>query len=155
MLNVRSRRPCCAAVNFFFFTCYVIKENDVIKLSVVTLLSFITPDYPERIINLKMTCFWFGVTYILQIRYSDFLNIICVLTLQKTLGITAVYGTLILHRNIQGVALCCVQLCSYMWKDAHFDSFSCINQQSCYSTDVQICVMLCTVVQLYVEGCPF
>jgi len=32
-----------------------------------------------------------------------------------------------------------------MGKDVHFDSSSGINQQSCPRTDVQICVMLCTV----------
>jgi hypothetical protein len=53
------------------------------------------------------------------------------------------------------VSLSCVQLCSYMGKIVHLDGFTCINPESCHHTDVQRCVVKCTVVQLYGEGCPF
>ena len=78
-----------------------------------------------------MTCLWFGVTYIADWIFR-FLNIVSVLTLQKTLRITAVSVALILHKHIYGFALCCVQLCSCMRKDVQFDSSSGINQQSCH-----------------------
>ena len=66
MLNIHWRRPCRALVNCFFPTRYVIKENDMMNLSVVILLCFtcIKQDSPERIVSLKTTCLWFGVTYI-------------------------------------------------------------------------------------------
>jgi hypothetical protein len=53
------------------------------------------------------------------------------------------------------VSLFCVHLCSYMGKIVHFDGFTFINPESCHNTDVQRCVMKCTVVQLYGEGWPF
>lgn len=83
----------------------------------------------------------------MQIRYSDFLNIISVLTVQKTLRITAVSGTLILHKHVYDVALCWGQLCSYRGNDVHFNSSSGINHQCCHRVDVQVAsgyVQLCS-----------
>jgi hypothetical protein len=39
---------------------------------------------------------------------------------------------------------CCVQLCSYMGEDVHFDGLRSINQQACHSTVALCCLQLCS-----------
>ena len=49
------------------------------------------------------------------------------------------------HRIDVQVALCCLQLCSYMGKGVQFDSSSDINQQSCHRK-VLYAVYSCAVI---------
>lgn len=115
----------------------------MINLSVVTLLCFIKPDYPKRIINLKMTCLWFGVTYIADQTFRFFKHhtrFDCTENFENHSSFWCV-------NTVQAHIWRCVMLCAVVQlfgKHAHFDTRSCINHQSCLRTVALCRVKLCS-----------